>query len=346
MAKEVIIELKAKTDKIEKDVEGINKEIKSLNKNVDKTAEGFEGVEKATQDTAKGVRKIGTTLKAIGIGLLLAAFSKLKEVFEQNQKVADAFNIAFESLSIAFNDFFRFLENNIGTITGFFKDIFENPTESIKDFGQAILDNLVERFVSFNESLGLVASSLVKLFKGDFEGAIEDIKGAGKEMIDVVTGVDDSFDKAAEIIPKATNAIKGYVKSTTDAATETVKLNNQVQLAEALQQGLIEKYDLQAEQQRQIRDDESKTIEERIEANRKLGEILDKQEEEMLKNAQLKVDAAERELAKNKDNIALQVELINAENELAGVKRNSTKRKRPCRKIISRQQKNTRTKSC
>ena len=39
----------------------------------------------------------------------------------------------------------------------------------------------------------------------------------------------------------------------------------------------------------------------------------------MLKNAQLKVDAAERELAKNKDNIALQVELINAENELAGV---------------------------
>lgn len=319
MAKEVIIELKAKTDKIEKDVEGINKEIKSLNKNVDKTAEGFEGVEKATQDTAKGVRKIGTTLKAIGIGLLLAAFSKLKEVFEQNQKVADAFNIAFESLSIAFNDFFRFLENNIGTITGFFKDIFENPTESIKDFGQAILDNLVERFVSFNESLGLVASSLVKLFKGDFEGAIEDIKGAGKEMIDVVTGVDDSFDKAAEIIPKATNAIKGYVKSTTDAATETVKLNNQVQLAEALQQGLIEKYDLQAEQQRQIRDDESKTIEERIEANRKLGEILDKQEEEMLKNAQLKVDAAERELAKNKDNIALQVELINAENELAGV---------------------------
>ena len=33
MAKEVIIELKAKTDKIEQDVEGINKEIKTLNKN-------------------------------------------------------------------------------------------------------------------------------------------------------------------------------------------------------------------------------------------------------------------------------------------------------------------------
>ena len=39
-----------------------------------------------------------------------------------------------------------------------------------------------------------------------------------------------------------------------------------------LQQGLVEKYDLQAEQQRQIRDDESKTIEERIKANEKLAE--------------------------------------------------------------------------
>ena len=96
MAKEVIIELKAKTDKIEQDVEGINKEIKTLNKNVDKTAEGFEGVEKASQDTAKGVKKIGTTLKAIGIGLLLAAFTKLKEVFEENQKVVDGFNTTFE----------------------------------------------------------------------------------------------------------------------------------------------------------------------------------------------------------------------------------------------------------
>jgi len=319
MAKEVIIELKAKTDKIEKDVEGINKEIKTLNKNVGKTADGFEGVEKATQDTAKGVKKIGTTLKAIGIGLLLAAFTKLKEVFEENKKVTDAFNIAFESLSIAFNDFFRFLENNVGTITSFFTDIFENPKESLIEFADAFKRNIQERFESYLDTLGFLASAVKKVFSGDFAGALEDVKNAGKESLDVLTGVDNTFDKSVETVTKATGAIKGYVKSTTDAATETVKLNNEVLIADALQQGLIEKFDLQAEKQRQIRDDESKTIEERIEANRKLGEILDQQEKEMLKNAQIKVDAAERELAKNKDNVALQVELINAENELAGV---------------------------
>lgn len=319
MAKEVIIELKAKTNKIEKDVEGINKEIKTLNKNVDKTAEGFEGVEKASKDTAEGVKKIGTTLKAIGIGLLLAAFAKLKEVFEQNQKVADAFNIAFETLSIAFNDFFRFLENNVGTITSFFTDIFENPKESLIEFADAFKRNIQERFESYLDTLGLLASAVKKVFSGDFAGALEDVKSAGKESLDVLTGVDGTFDKSVETVGKATKAIKDYAQSTLESATENVNLNKQVELANALQQGLIEKYDLQAEQQRQIRDDESKTIEERIAANTRLGEILDKQEKEMLANAQLRVDAAARELAKNEDNLEAQVALIEAENELAGV---------------------------
>ena len=55
-----------------------------------------------------------------------------------------------------------------------------------------------------------------------------------------------------------------------------------------IQQGLIEKYDLQAEQQRQIRDDESRSIEDRIKANEKLGEILDKQDK--IKDYQLNLN--------------------------------------------------------
>ena len=45
----------------------------------------------------------------------------------QNQKAADFFNTSFEVVSIAFNDFVGFIDKNLGTITGFFKDIFENP---------------------------------------------------------------------------------------------------------------------------------------------------------------------------------------------------------------------------
>ena len=319
MAKEVIIELKAKTDKIEKDIEGVNKEINTLNKNVDKTEKAFEGVEKATQDTAKGVRKIGTTLKAIGIGLLLAAFSKLKEVFEQNQKVADSFNIAFETLSIAFNDFFSFLDNNIGTVVGYFKSIFDDPKQSLIDFADAFKRNIQERFESYLDTLGLIGSAVKKVFSGDFAGALEDVKSAGKEAVDVLTGVNNSFDKGTEVVNKVVKATSEYVKETIKAADSNVELEKTARKLEAVNQGLIESYDRQAEELRQIRDDESKSFEERIKANEDLGKLLDEQEKTMMANAAARIKQAEVELSKNKENVDLQIAYQEALNEQAAI---------------------------
>lgn len=318
MAKEVIIELKAKTDKIEKDVEGINNEIKTLNKNVSKTEKGFEGVEKATQDTAKGVRKIGTTLKAIGIGLLLAAFTKLKEVFEENQKVTDAFNVAFETLSIAFNDFFNFLDANVGTVIGYFKGIFNNPVEAIKDFGQAIKDNLIERFNSFLDTLGFVASAVKKVFSGDFKGALKDVKQAGKESLDVLTGVNNTFDKSTELVKNVTKAVTDYTKSTIASAVAQNEANKTAEKAVAQNRLILEQKDREAEMLRQIRDNDLKTIDERIEANNKLGEVLKEQEKLMLANADALILAAQLQVDKNNSD-ANQIALLEAKAEKEGV---------------------------
>jgi hypothetical protein len=104
MAEKIIIDLEAKTDKALKGIQDLSQEVGDLNKEVAKgnkqTEEGLKGVESASKDTAKGVRGIGNALKAAGIGLAIAAFAKLKEIFEQNQVVADAFNTAFEFISI------------------------------------------------------------------------------------------------------------------------------------------------------------------------------------------------------------------------------------------------------
>ena len=82
-------------------------------------------------------------------------------------------------------------------------------------------------------------------------------------------------------------------------------------------QGLVEKYDRQAELQRQIRDDETKSIEERIAANNKLGEILKEQQAAQLSLANTRVAAAQAELSANKGSVELQVALKEAENERA-----------------------------
>jgi hypothetical protein len=247
------------------------------------------------------------------------AFDLFKETLGQNQKVVDAFAIATESLSLAFNDFFRFLNNNVGTVIDYFKGLFENPVQSLKNFGQALLKSVIERVKSALDALGFLGTAVVKVFARDFAGAAESAKKAGKELLDVVTGVDNSFEKAAEILPTVVDGITKYTKSVTKAAKANVDLNKQAQLAEVINQGLIEKYDRQAELLRQTRDDESKTIEERIEANTKLAELLDKQEEAMLENSKIAEKAARVQLAKDENNLEAQIALQQALNETAAI---------------------------
>jgi hypothetical protein len=98
-----------------------------------------------------------------------------------------------------------------------------------------------------------------------------------------------------------------------------VELNKQARLNEVINQGLIEKYDRQAEQLRQVRDEETNTIQERIAANEELGRVLDEQEAKMLENAQARILSAELELSKNRDNIDAQIEYNEALNEQAAI---------------------------
>ncbi len=287
---------------------------------------GLTGLDKSAVTAGKGVGRIskafkglGTAIKAAGIGLVIAALAKLSEIFMQNQKVADLFNTAFEAVSLAFNDFVSFVVNSTGGIIKFFDAIFKNPLESLKSFADAFKKNIQERFESYLDTLGFLASAVKKVFSGDFAGALDDVKKAGKESLDVLTGVNDSFDKGKEFIEKTTKAVKDYVTETVSAATANVKLQKQAELALVANQGLIEKYDRQAELLRQVRDDESKGIEERIQANKDLAKVLDEQEKAMKSNAAIQVAAARTELNKNKENIELQKAYQEALNEQAGI---------------------------
>ena len=283
--------------------------------NVGEVAEQTEQLAEATNKAQGGFAKVGgaikglgTALKAAGIAVFVGLFAKLIDVFRQNQKVVDFFNIAMESLSLAFNDFFKFIESNLGAVTGFFKDIFENPKQSIIDFGNAIKDNLVERFNSLLDTFGHLGKALGHLFKGEFSEAFASVKDAGKESIDIITGVDNSVDKITETTTKAAAAIKEYAKSTIETAEAINEMNKAAELAAVKNQQIIEQKDREAELQRQIRDDESKTIEDRIKANEKLGIILEEQKKLMLENANAIVDAAQAQFNKNKsdeNNIAL-----------------------------------------
>ena len=312
------VDIKSNADATAKDFEKVADSVGDVDSQIQGLNKGAEGGVKGFKKMSTAAKGLGTALKAAGIGLVIAAFAKFTEVLNENQKVADFFSTTFEALSLAFNDFFNFIFDNVGGVVDSFKSIFEDPIQSIKNFGQAIVDNIVERFNSAIESIGFLGDAIVKVFKGDFAGAAESAKNAGKELIDVVTGVDNTFDKTVETVNNVIEATTNYVSETVKAAKATVDLNKQAEIAAVRQQGIVEQFDRQAEKLRQVRDEERNTIEERIEANNKLKETLDEQEEAALKLVDLQIAAAAAQFKKNQ-NQENEIALIEAQQERLAV---------------------------
>ena len=272
MAKEVLeMEVKSNIGEVAKDTKKLTTESTKAQKGVGGISKAFKGM--------------GTAIKAAGIGLVVALLAKLMEVFSKNQKVLDTFNTAMTALSIAFNDLFGFIENNIGTVVGYFKALFEDPSVKIKELGTAIKDGLVVRFNEFLEVLGLVGKAFGQLIDGEFSKAFDTIKEAGVQVVDVYTGVDDSFEKVTETIVKYTTETLKQAEATTNAAKSAT-------FAQAEFAKLNAQFLKDAELQRQIRDDETKTFAERIEANNKLNEVLEEQQKLQREQVQIQITAA------------------------------------------------------
>ena len=299
MAEKTILEAEVKSN-----VGKVTEDVEKLDKATDKASGGFGRLGKA-------VKGVGSAIKLAGIAVFASLMAKLADVFRQNQKVLDFFNIAMESLSLAFNDLFKFIDNNIGTITGHLKAIFTDPLGELYKLGQGIqtffIDNL-GGVIDFLGSLGkLMATNPITNPKLFAKNLAEVSVNAQKAKKDIKTQFDEITDSVTE-----------YTKGIIDNAKATVTLRKESDLAAVKVQGLVEEYDRQAEKLRQVRDDESKTFEERIAANDKLGEVLKEQQEEMLKLVDIQIAAAKADVEKN-NSIENQIKLQEALNEKKAV---------------------------
>ena len=335
----IIVELEAKTNKALKGIDNVAKSVSDLNKEVvssnKKTAESLNGIQKVTKTVTKGIKGLGTGLKALGLGLIISSLDTLKDLFSQNQKVVDLFTTAFE-----------FAGQVVGQVTTAFTDIYDALTQTTGQF------DALGKVISGVVTIGLTPLKLtfygIKLavqeamlawensfLGGKDEETIKQLNlsitetrtnllevgkaalNAGKDIVDNFGEAVTEVGAAGKIVGKELGEVN--VKSALESAKAITELKKSAELASVLNQGLIEQYDRQAEQLRQIRDDDSKSIEERIKANEELALVLDEQEVAMKKNAQIAVDAAAAELSKNKDSIELQKAYQDALNEQAGI---------------------------
>ena len=306
---EIIVKLKVDTGDSAKDVAEVSGAI-------DDVADSSKKASKSAESAKGAFSSLGQAVKTLGAAsIILKVFEKFGEILGQNSKITKILATATEALSIIVGDFVNFIVDNTQPVIDFFKNAFENPTEFASKLGTAIKENLVERFNSLLEVAGFVGTALKKLFQGDFAGAAEAAKEAGKELVDVATGVEDTTGKIGKLAEK----VLDYGKKVLKTAKDNVELQNQAELAAARLGGLIEKYDRLAERERQIRDDTSKSIQERIDANTRLSDVLEKSQKAQLEQAGLLIQAADANLKKDKTSIEFQKAKIEAQNQYAGI---------------------------
>jgi hypothetical protein len=289
---------------------------KDAQQGVDKLQEGVKQTGEAAKKAEAGAKKaggafasIGNALKSLGIiGLVVRGFEFLQEILMKNQKVADAFAVAGEFISRVLSDLVEFVVNNFGKVVDLFTKVFNDPLLYVEKLGEAIKNNLIERVKSLIDAYGFLGEIIKNVFTGEFDAAAEAAKNFGKEVVDVFTGVDDAFDKGVEVVKNATAAIVEYGRETLEAAKKGVALRNSARLAASEAEVAAAKFKRQAEEQRQIRDNEFASLEDRIAANQRLGKILEQQLKQEERAAELAVAAARYEFNKTKsldDQIAL-----------------------------------------
>ena len=171
--------------------------------------------------------------------------------------------------------------------------------------------------ISVVKGLGLLGKAVGKVLRGEFKEAGDLAKQSFDGVKEAVVGNSESF---SDFIKNA----KEGAKATVEFAKATTNMRNEVKLADAQQRQLQLTYQRDAELQRQLREDTSLTFEERIAANEELGRILDEQFSKEQELANKKIALAQLELSRNKNNIDLQVALIDAKTELADLEERIT----------------------
>lgn len=307
---------------IEVDTKDATDNVDDLNKQIKYTG---STAKKSGKDAAGAFGSIGNALKSLGIiSIISKGFEKFTQILMGNQKVADFLSTSMNFLTGVLSDLVKFIVDNVGTVTDFFKDVFENPTVYVEKLGKAIKENLIERVKSLIDAYGFLGKIIKNVFQGNFDEAIENAKNFGKEVVDVFTGVDDSFDKTSKALGDLTDAAGDYFTKKLDEAKALTNATNAAIISEASLLNAVKKTEIAAERLRQIRDNENISLRERIKANEDLANVLQKGQKQELALVGIREQKIRNEIALNGTNVELQAELIRLQGERSDIEEKYT----------------------
>jgi hypothetical protein len=335
-------QVNSKTEEGAKTIDSINKKLDENNKYITENTSKLEkqksniGNYPTLFGKAKGaVIGFGSALKALGIGLIVAGVAKLTEALGRNQKIANAVSTVFNVIGIVFDKFVGTIVETVSAISKA-NGGFDGMKKVIG--GLITLSITPLKLAFYGVKLAIQEGQLLweKSFLGSGDnkkiaeltvGILETktaIVDVSKEAIKAGKQVGNNFGEALTEIGEVSEALSDSVSkidysNVVEDAKALTNIKNNTEALIIAQEGVVKKYEIQAEKLRQLRDDESNSLEERKQFNQELGTVLEEQAtaERNLINSRL--SAAQKEASLNKGNIDLQNEVLRIKNEVLDV---------------------------
>lgn len=133
----------------------------------------------------------GLALKAIPIFALIGVIATLVNWFLKTQEAMDALTSVTRPLSAIFQRMIGVGQELMSGVFGKMREAINDPIGALKELGQVLLDNVINRFKAF----GVAGRAIMKILDGEFK---EGFKELSNSVIQFSTGVTDGIDKMAE----------------------------------------------------------------------------------------------------------------------------------------------------
>ena len=321
------------TGKVSSDLTKIDNKTQDLGGNVDAATNAldrmtggaissFKSIGSGIKKGILGMKSFKIALASTGIGLLVIAVGSLVAYFTQTQKGAEKIEIAMAGVKIVFAK----LTDVASDLGEKILWVFTEPEQAIKDLWGTIKTYFIDKFNEVVKSVGLLGSAFVKLFEGDFSGALTDATQSAKGLFMELTPLGVAIETVGAIVENVTPALTELVDEIGKAISETDKLTNrsiqlrkdQRDLALGFAEGRaqIKEYNLIAE-------DTTKGLEERIEAAQKAIDIEKGLMAERQRIAQEEVDIQKAKMALTENTEADQQKLVDLEVALINIRTES-----------------------
>jgi len=194
-------EASAASDELNGSTSEMNSHLVGLSPILTSIVAAFEGLRGGLKLVGKGFTTLRGAIIASGIGALVLAITSVTQAFKGSEEGQNKFAKLMYGIGVVMDNILDVLAD-VGEML---ISAFENPIESLKKFGKAIIDNIVNRFTGMLELIPAIGSAISELFSGNFSKAG---RIASNAMGKVVFGVDNVIEKVEKAIEVSAEFVK------------------------------------------------------------------------------------------------------------------------------------------